>query len=392
MKTFTIELSCALLFALLAPARPVLATSYTDGGTHTISGADTDVTINNGTTVNVVPGATVTGLSIDPSGHNAITVVDSASALNVSGGSITGGSGSHFGANGLLANNGSFSISGGTFAGGSSSGTTASEPGGDGARFDNYQSLSVSGGSFTGGSGFAGTEGYGVLIDGGGAPAVISSGTFSGAGGSLHLAGTANVNITGGQYDALMFSENSSVANVSNGSAFYSRWEFHENSVINVSGGQLHGTSLYLYDDSQALISNGQIGQINLQNSSIANISGGQLTDEISLMDTSVLNLTVGQTHFFIPSFYLAGSSVLNVFGTGLSLVNEGGNLYGLSGTLEDGTTLADGTSVEIFDNAIVNLKQTPEPSTTTLAGLACLCLGGWVWRRRAARTTCAPA
>ena len=52
--------SCgALLVCLLAFAggRPSHATIYNDGGTHTISGPDSDVSIGSGTTVNIVTGA-----------------------------------------------------------------------------------------------------------------------------------------------------------------------------------------------------------------------------------------------------------------------------------------------------------------------------------------------
>ena len=82
---------------ILAAGQPAQATTYSDGGTHTVSGADSNDVVSNGTTVNVVPGATVTGMNMDPGGFNGITVSGSTSALNVSGGSITGGNGSHGG-------------------------------------------------------------------------------------------------------------------------------------------------------------------------------------------------------------------------------------------------------------------------------------------------------
>ena len=154
MKTYNSMLVGGLvLAAVVAANRSAYATLYNDGGVHTIAGADSDVVISSGTTVNVVPGATVAGMSIDPFGHNAIVVNDSASVLNVTGGSITGGNGSYTGGSGLVGSDGHFDISGGSFTGGSSSVGIMNRPGGQGADIGNFQSLVISGGSFTGGVG-----------------------------------------------------------------------------------------------------------------------------------------------------------------------------------------------------------------------------------------------
>jgi hypothetical protein len=151
---------------------PAYATEYNDGGTHTISGPDTDVVITNGTTVNIVPGASITpALQYDPFGGNAVDV--SSGSLNVTGGSMTGGS-SKFGGAGLSAGRGYFDISGGTFQGGSGAGNVppignGRDIAGAGASFGAWNTLSISGGNFFGGVGWAmnGTfGGDGVHISG----------------------------------------------------------------------------------------------------------------------------------------------------------------------------------------------------------------------------------
>ena len=133
MDTLAGRFSGAFLFCVLISfgGRLARATIYNDGGTHTISGADTDVVISNGTTVNIVPGATVMPAFVyDPFGGNAIV---SSGSLNVTGGSVTGGD-AKFGGSGLVANGGYYDISGGTFQGGSSGGlTSGGEMGGAGA-------------------------------------------------------------------------------------------------------------------------------------------------------------------------------------------------------------------------------------------------------------------
>ena len=70
---------------------------------------------------------------------------------------------------------------------------------------------------------------------------------------------------------------------------------------------------------------------------------------------------------------------MLNVYGTGLSLVNEGFNNYGLSGTLENGTVLPADTTISIFN--------APRLSCTRFRSQARWCWPGWdasAWSRGA--------
>ena len=59
-----------ILTGLLATVGKAHATTYNDGGTHTISGPDLDVVILNGTTVNIIAGASVMTFTpfLDPRG------------------------------------------------------------------------------------------------------------------------------------------------------------------------------------------------------------------------------------------------------------------------------------------------------------------------------------
>jgi antigen 43 len=355
-----------------AVGRPASA-QYSDGGTHTISGSATNVTVNSGTTVNVVPGAVVTGSSVDPFGNSAITVFDAASTANFSGGTMSGGSGSHAGGDGLTAFNGIFTIAGGAFSGGSSSGTTNTEPAGNGASFVTYQSLSISDGTFVGGQGFPGQPGYGLAINAASTPAQISGGNFGGgpySSGGLYL-GSALANITGGTFTESMRSDGSSVANVSGGQInLNANWGLHDTSMLNVmAGAHFNSSPIDAFDDALVNVTGGQVAQLNLFNSSIANVSGGLVTGEISLADNAVMNLSGGHLTEFggsFEEFSLQNNSVLNVYGFGLSFVD--GQLFG---TLADGTPVPDSTVFFISGNAQVNLFQVPEPSALALAALA---------------------
>jgi hypothetical protein len=406
MKTFNSIVVRGLVLAVVVAANlPAYATTYNDGGVHTISGADSDVVISNGTTVNVVPGATVSGTSIDPVASSAITVADVSSFLNVTGGSITGGNASHHGGSGLSASGGHFDISGGSFVGGFGSGMFINETGGNGAAFDfqSQPSLSITGGSFTGGAGFVGGDGLRLSSTTTSGPAFVSGGTFTGGqtnnfagGGSpgydLHAIGPVIVNVSGGEFTGNMSFAvlgDSSIINVSGGQ-FDNRVDLINQGVVNVSGGQFNnGGRLNLHDNSVANVSGGTISRIALMNSSIANVNGGQLTDQFTLVDTSVMNLTGGHIlPTFLPptpTFAMAQSSVLNVFGTDLALQNVGGSFWNLQGTLQDGTPIPANTKVKLLDNAVVNLHQISEPASITLAALILLGLTCWSWRRRAA-------
>jgi hypothetical protein len=343
-------LALTSLLAAMLTGPAALATDYSDGGTHTVSTPDSGIVVSNGSTVNVVPGATLTGINSDPFGQNAITVLDSASVLNVTSGTMTGGDGSHSGGSGLTAFDGHFTISGGTFIGGSSSGVDINHPGGNGASLS-FQSLSVSGGSFTGGFGFDSEGGDGLRIDSVSPnTALISGGTFTNGGGfNLHVTGPTTANISGGNFLGFHsgFMDNS-IGNLSGGT-FSSQTEGHNQAVLNVTNGQFNSFSMH--DDT------------------VLNVSGGTFSSSFSLFDNAVMNLTGGQILPSLPERFILGqNSVLNIYGTGLSLTHLFGTFWDLQGTLQDGTPLPTPAAVLLNDNAVVHLHTVPEPAGIMLA------------------------
>lgn len=344
-------------------AGPTYATNYNDGGTHTISGPDTDVVITNGTTVNIVPGASITpALQYDPFGGHAVVV--SASSLNVTGGSMTGGS-SHVGGDGV-AGAGNFDISGGTFQGGDGSSVRA----GAGAELGGQ--ISISGGNFYGGAGdtvFGALGGDGLVISSS-APnaASISGGTFTGQptsntdGYDLHVTGTATVDITGGNfnYGHSAFA-NDAIGNISGGN--FNWIQSYDNAALHVTNGQFHFFSPY--NSSVVQFSGGSSNRFELHDDSIVSMSAGNLMFGASLDGNSTLNVTGGNLVPFDP-WFMAGTSVLNVYGTGLML--EFVDPYWLlSGKLQDGTTLLP-TTIFRNDNSVINLHEIPEPPSFALA------------------------
>ena len=298
------------------------------------------------------------------------------------------------------------SFSGGTFHGGLSDATSSPSFGSaPAAVLQGFQSLTISGGDFFGGD--HGNAADGMQIFSTTATAFISGGNFFGGipnnpfstslADGLEIHGSPGVPVSavisggifhqGGGIGAAGLHLVAAVVNVTNGQFASSTIRLDGNSVVNLSGGQFNpGASLNLHDNSVVNVTNGQPNQINLMNASVANVSGGQLSGEFSLFDTATVNLTGGHILTSIPpTFYMADSSVLNVFGTGLTLNNVGGLYWELQGTLQDGTPIPANTQVELFNSAVVNLHQIPEPAALTLAALAFVGLAAWRrWRNAA--------
>ena len=156
--------------------------------------------------------------------------------------------------------------------------------------------------------------------------------------------------------------------------------EGFDNGVLNV-----HDFSgvFRMHDSSVAQVSGGN-GDFALYNDSVANVSGGTWgTNE--LYDNSIVNLTGGQLGY-MEAYAMFDNSVLNVFGTGLSLEHDSGAYWNLRGTLADGTQIPDFKPIVIFDNAVVNLYEIPEPSTLIFAAFGFAGLAAWGWRRPIAR------
>ncbi len=376
----------SLLFVLAMGVadRPALATPYDDGGTHTIAGADSDVVISNGTTVNVVSGANVMGMNNDPFAGPAISMSGSVSTLNVSGGSIAGGDGSYVGGSAVDAADGHFNFSGGSFLGGSSSGFFAYRIGGQGADIRSFQSLTVSGGTFTGGLGWPagsgmriGTSGmqatayisggdfssgdspYGYSFGDGlgiynrpasGWSAVISGGTFHGGWGTplhagLHLA-NATVDATAGNAGATLLDSDSFIR-ISN--TFYAG-------------------ALMMYGSSHATLDGGYVDWPDFHDNSILDMNGGFMTAGGNVQDNAVVNVRGGHFGRLDSPDVFSQHSVLNVYGTGLTYQDNE-----LHGFLQDGTPV-DAT-IWLYDNAVINLFQVPEPSSAALAAIGLISL-----------------
>lgn len=382
-----------LLFALalfITSGAVAKATDYNDGGTHTISGSDTNVVISNGTTVNIVSGATVIGPYEEPFGHDAIQMQDASSSINVTGGTITGGGGSYQGGGGIIATNGSLDISGGDFTGGDGSTVSPFYGGGPGVYANDFQSFSISGGMFTGGEGEQ-LGGNAVHINTfTPKTAYVSGGTFDGGAGAIQdsgydllVTGPIQVEITNGDFVGYHSAiKNNAVANVSGGH-FVNLLEAWDEATINFSGGQIG--QLLVRDTAEANISDGSLYGVDLYGDGVANVTGGQLQYASTIQGSGILNLSGGEI-LGVESFIMADSSVLNVYGYGLTLDNVGGPWYQLQGMLADGTTIGEYNGLTLLnDDAVVNLIEVPEPTTLMLAiaGAICLPIVSWYRRRK---------
>jgi hypothetical protein len=370
------------VYALLcAVGRLSQATVYNDGGTHTISVPDSSVAISNGTTVNIVTGATITApISGTPFGLTAVSVGDASSTLHVSGGAIVGGEADKVDGPGVSAG-GHLDFSGGDIYGGISFATSSPAFGsGPALNVSGFQSLSISGGNFHGGN--EGNPGEGAIIGPSSATALISGGNFYGGvssdplsfgaadallisagsaaisgglfqtgpghpspgipAGSLHLI-AATVTVTGGNFQSYLELEQGSVANLMAGQGI-GGVEVRDSSIVNMMGGN------FPFFDT---FGNG-----------IVNMSGGSVWGGAVSSGNSIVNLSGGH-YGFLADTYLSENSILNVYGTNLTYQNGI-----LQGTLQDGTSID--TNVRVFDSAVVNLITVPEPPSLALVLAGC--------------------
>ena len=154
------------------------AVDLDDGTTHTISSSSAQVLLSNGTSLIVVPGASIVSDAIeagvaayDRSGYNVV----------VTGGSITGGSNPQsfggFAASAIDMRGGTLNISDGLFIGGDASFV----PGAGLSTIDT--DVTITGGTFFGGQNTIGSISSGNGLQVGGGNYEISGGTFQGAGG-----------------------------------------------------------------------------------------------------------------------------------------------------------------------------------------------------------------
>jgi hypothetical protein len=194
------------LVVMAAPAGAT--TTFSDGATHVIDGVLGDVTVENGTTVDVVDGANISApgaLGTPPGGIFAID-----STIRMSGGSVRGGDKltvGDFAGYGVGAHSGRIEISGGSVRGGDH---ISGYAGGYALIIDGISTFDISGGTFTGGNEPAGGQdgfaGGGLLLDFAAAGA-ISGGSFSEGSigrsglGSLTTRGDVLLDVLGGTFD-----------------------------------------------------------------------------------------------------------------------------------------------------------------------------------------------
>ena len=200
----------------------------------------------------------------------------------------------------------------------------------------------------------------------------------------------------------------------------------YNNSSLNVTGGSIG--ALNAFDSSRIAVANGNIGHMGFIDNSvvnfkggsasdlsangknITNISGGSIASYLYIGGNSTINVTGGVIHgnaLNVSNVFAveAGSSILNLFGTGFSdtlsnpMFNGGGltpiyySQYALSGALADGTSVngdylyvLNGSKAKVtFNGKIAIDAAVPEPGgVALLAGLSCA--GGWILRKRAGR------
>jgi hypothetical protein len=305
-KPMTRNWSVGSVFAAAVLASmPAGATVYNDGGTHTISGPDTDVVIGLGTTVNVAPGASVTGSAEVVFGVPATPGVSNQGTLNVTGGSITGGPADGSAAPGV-AGSGHFSFSGGAIYGGVSSGAIFPHSGSASAAVLNgYQSLTISGGDFYGGN-LGDSPGHGAEIYATAATATISSGNFYGGSNLLGVADALRIQGAPGVLPSAVISggtfQNGALRLVDATVDFIdfqgnaaSLIELESNSVADVSGGNFLNASFALWDTSALNVSGGDVYSCTLNDDAILHASGGELFAAVTLNGNSTMNLSGGQ-------------------------------------------------------------------------------------------------
>lgn len=372
-----------LCVTLLLLARgEALGTDYNDGGIHTISGAESELKISNSTTVNIAPGAVVTGPDAEPAAHYAIEVFDSGSTLNVTGGMIEGGHGSRAGGFGILGHNGHFDISNANVLGGDADGFSESVTGADAIYIQDFQSFSISSGNFTGGASDNGGGDALHIYAPTPKTAYISGGTFLGGiggqesggetGRDLRVSGSTIVELSDGQFTGYLSTfEDSSVVNLSGGQFANQGIELRDQATLNMSGGEAYIT---LNDDAQVTMTDGNAMGFTIFDGAFVSMSGGELSVTTVLEQQGEMTVTGGLLSTSAETFVMYDSSVLNVYGYGLTLESFGGPYWYLQGTLADGTEISEysGTMLRFGNDTIVNLYEVPEPSSLVLAALAC--------------------
>ena len=210
-------------------------------------------------------------------------------------------------------------------------------------------------------------------------------------GNAVFASSTSVINMSGGDLqNANIYASDASVVNISGG-VLRTPLALN-NSVLNVSGGTM--ASLYGENDSAVHITGGVISNgMTVFDSSVITISGGNINNNLLAYNQGVVNILGGAS----PDLYAADSSLINLYGAGLSgtLVNAHyrdnfGNedsLYAVSGLLRDGTILS-GKNIYIRNGSgarftLNNSAAVPEPGSTLAAALGAAFSTGFLLRRR---------
>ncbi|MBX7165078.1 MAG: hypothetical protein K1X74_01895 [Pirellulales bacterium] len=334
----------------------------------------------------MVTGAAITAPDVDPFAPNAMSLTGPTSVLNVSGGTIAGGSGSYAGGSGLVADGGQISISGGNFIGGDSSGFFAYRYGGFGADIYSFTSLHVSGGNFSGGIGWPGGDGMRIGLYGASNTAYISGGNFYPGnspygyvfGNGLSIYNTQHAVITGGGFyggwnptNRSGFGLHAANSSVDANGGYAGATLLEAGAVLHVNGAAIG--PLAMFDNAIATIKSGYVDWPDFHDSAVVNMKGGYMTGGGFIADNAVVNVRGGHFGRLDSPSDLTQNAVLNVYGMGLSFENDL-----LQGTLQDGTPVE--AWLRVYDSATIHLFEVPEPSGFVLALAGLL---GLAWFRR---------
>jgi PEP-CTERM motif len=305
------------VLAVLLPGRVPGQTVYSDGLNHNVSGASQAIELqNDGTSLTVLPGASITG-SAGFQGGTAVTG-GFGTAINLIGGTITGSSGPGtdfgiFGPAGIFTKE-AFAAFGGTVTGGDA---TNSSGAGAGVYIRGASDVALfAGGTFQGGRAFVSpgeSSGNGAAVEFDGGKGQILGGTFLRGG---VLADGADLSISGGTFSSLTI--------FSIGTQTISGGTFQNSPQT----GGLPGPVVQIFD-SPVSISGGVF-------SAEPNASGTQVALLYNASNGVAANISGGLFSGAFD-FRLSGGAEVNFIGSGLVFDPATSTL---TGVLEDGSTV----------------------------------------------------
>jgi hypothetical protein len=315
------------LAAILSSVQAQGGTIYSDGGTHAVNGPISSVIVSNGTTLNIQPGAAITGAS-NPSGiGNDAVDASGSSTINLSGGMVVGGPGnlsSPMGAFGIRMNGGVFTATGGTVQGG------AGPP-----------QLTLEGGEA-------------VLLQS--TTAQIVGGTFLGGGSGAVVAlqaGDGTITISGGKFQG----DTSGMSPASTGASI--------GEPFSISGGTFVGEG-----SGSALFAG-------LYGTAVSTISGGTFTGKITISPGGTGTNTAVGAEIEILGSNLAFTST-TITGTLLD-----GTPIDVPYFIYPNVSISGGGQAIVF--GFIPPGPIPEPSSVVLFGLGIAMVTGLAWCRRQA-------